>query len=132
MVLSRYDSRFQHGVHRRDRSYRRLPALQVTLHANANEIQWVVEAYALFLASLLLVGGSLGELYGRRIVFASGTTLFSNSMLASAPTIGCVAARGLQGIGAALLVPGSLAIISAFFRRRAAGEPLGYGRASAP
>ena len=105
-----------------------LPALQVTLHANANEIQWVVEAYALFLASLLLVGGSLGDFYGRRIVFAWGTTLFAvGSMLCGlAPTIGwLIAARGLQGIGAALLVPGSLAIISAFFPPASRGRAIG-------
>ena len=46
-----------------------LPAMQTTFHATANQIQWIIEAYALFLAALLLVGGSLGDLYGRRLVF---------------------------------------------------------------
>jgi MFS family permease len=53
-----------------------LPAMQAAFHATANQIQWIIEAYALFLASLLLVGGSLGDLYGRRIVFTSGVVIF--------------------------------------------------------
>ena len=105
-----------------------LPALQATFHANANQIQWVVETYALFLASLLLVGGSLGDLYGRRIVFASGVALFAASSVTCglAPTIlWLIVARGLQGIGAALLVPGSLAILSASFPPERRGRAIG-------
>ena len=105
-----------------------LPALQATFHANANQIQWVVETYALFLASLLLVGGSLGDLYGRRIIFTSGVALFAAGSVTCglAPTIAWLnAARGLQGIGAALLVPGSLAIISAFFPPESRGRAIG-------
>ena len=54
-----------------------LPALQNEFHASANQVQWVIESYALFLASLLLVGGSLGDRYGRRLVFAAGVALFA-------------------------------------------------------
>src|SRR5256885_15554375 len=89
-----------------------LPALQSALHATISDVQWVVESYALFLSALLLTGGSLGDLYSRRKVFAAGVTLFS---LASAwcgvsPNVShLIAARALQGVGGALLVPGSLA-----------------------
>ena len=105
-----------------------LPALQTAFHASASEIQWVIEVYALFLASLLLVGGSLGDLYGRRIIFASGVALFAiGSMLCGlAPSITwLITARGLQGVGAALLVPGSLAILSAFFPPESRGRAIG-------
>lgn len=105
-----------------------LPALQTGFHANANEIQWVVETYALFLASLLLVGGSLGDLYGRRVVFSCGVALFAAASVACglAPSIAVlIIARGVQGIGAALLVPGSLAIISAFFPTEQRGRAIG-------
>ncbi len=105
-----------------------LPALQRDLHATVMDVQWVVEAYALLLASLLLVGGSLGDLYGRRRIYLLGVGLFA---LASA---GCglavstgwlIAARGLQGLGAALLVPGSLALISASFAESERGRAIG-------
>src|SRR3954467_12127372 len=92
-----------------------LPALQSSLHATMADVQWVVEAYALFLAALLLLGGSLGDLYGRRRIFMAGVVLFT---LASAwcgvasDMRELIIARGLQGIGGALLVPGSLALIS--------------------
>ena len=105
-----------------------LPALQSGFHADANEIQWVIEAYALFLASLLLVGGSLGDRYGRRIVFAAGVALFAfgSAVCGFAPSIQwLIAARALQGVGAALLVPGSLAIISAFFPPQNRGRAIG-------
>ncbi len=105
-----------------------LPALQSGLHANADEIQWVIEAYALFLASLLLVGGSLGDRYGRRIVFASGVALFAvgSALCGLAPSIWwLIAARAVQGVGAALLVPGSLAILSAFFPEQSRGRAIG-------
>ncbi len=105
-----------------------LPALQASFHADANQIQWVIEAYALFLASLLLVGGSLGDRFGRRVVFAIGVALFAvGSILCGfSPNAAClIAARGLQGIGAALLVPGSLAILSAFFPQETRGRAIG-------
>jgi EmrB/QacA subfamily drug resistance transporter len=105
-----------------------LPALQSALHASATDIQWVVEAYALLLASLLLLGGSLGDLYGRRKVFLYGVLLFAigSSWCGVAPSIrSLIVARGVQGIGAALLVPGSLAIISASYTENDRGRAIG-------
>jgi EmrB/QacA subfamily drug resistance transporter len=105
-----------------------LPFLQKSLNSTAIGVQWVVEAYSLFLSALLLVGGSLGDRYGRRLVFLAGVTLFA---LASA---GCglansinqlIVARAVQGIGGALLVPGSLAIISASFSPKERGRAIG-------
>jgi EmrB/QacA subfamily drug resistance transporter len=105
-----------------------LPSIQQNLHATAAQMQWVVEAYALFLASLLLVGGALGDHFGRRRIFLTGIALFA---VASA---GCALARdvhmlvltrGLQGIGGALLVPGSLALISASFAEHERGRAIG-------
>ena len=105
-----------------------LPALQTSLHATARDIQWVVESYALLLASLLLLGGSLGDLYGRRKVFVSGVVLFAvgSAWCGVAPSIASlILARGLQGVGAALLVPGSLAIISASYSESERGGAIG-------
>jgi EmrB/QacA subfamily drug resistance transporter len=105
-----------------------LPALQSALGATISEVQWVVEAYALFLAALLLTGGALGDLYGRRNIFATGVAIF---ILASvwcglASNIhNLILARGLQGIGGALLVPGSLALISANFSEERRGRAIG-------
>lgn len=105
-----------------------LPALQHHLNATVLDVQWVVESYALFLAALLLVGGSLGDRFGRRMIYAMGIALFA---FASA---GCgisqsirqlIVARAVQGIGAALLVPGSLAIISASFNEERRGKAIG-------
>ena len=112
-----------------------LPAIQRDLQATASQAQWVVESYALFLAALLLVGGALGDRFGRRRVFLLGVALFAvglgraaRSRRASAQLI---AARAVQGIGAALLVPGSLALISASFPRRARARRSAPGPASA-
>ena len=105
-----------------------LPALQNALHASVTNIQWVVESYALLLASLLLLGGSLGDLYGRRKVFLSGVLLFAigSSWCGVATSItSLIVARGLQGIGAAFLVPGSLAIISASYAEDERGRAIG-------
>src|SRR5215472_11837292 len=88
-----------------------LPALQCALGATISEVQWVVEAYALLLAALLLTGGALGDLYGRRNVFATGVAVFTLASVwcGLAHTIrSLILGRGLQGIGGALLVPGSL------------------------
>src|SRR5471030_1389206 len=82
-----------------------LPALQSALGATLADVQWVVESYALFLATLLLIGGSLGDLYGRRKIFAIGVVLFSiaSAWCGLAPNIReLIFARGLQGIGGAL------------------------------
>jgi EmrB/QacA subfamily drug resistance transporter len=105
-----------------------LPALQADLHATANSLQWVVESYALFLASLLLLGGSAGDLYGRRKCFVFGVLVFAvGSMCCGfAPSIGIlIAARAFQGVGAAFLVPGSLAIITASFPASERGAAIG-------
>src|SRR5712692_8196094 len=105
-----------------------LPALQSALHATLADVQWVVESYALFLAALLLIGGSLGDLYGRRKIFAVGVVLFSvaSAWCGLAPNIRqLIIARGLQGIGGALLVPGSLALISANFSQKDRGRAIG-------
>lgn len=105
-----------------------LPALQSALHATLAEVQWVVESYALFLAALLLIGGSLGDLYGRRKIFAAGVVLFTiaSAWCGLAPNIGqLIVARGIQGIGGALLVPGSLALISANFSQKERGRAIG-------
>src|SRR5258708_8044297 len=105
-----------------------LPALQSGLHATITDVQWVVESYALFLAALLLTGGSLGDLYSRRKVFAIGVILFSvaSAWCGLAANIGqLIAARCVQGIGGALLVPSSLALISVSFSSEERGRAIG-------
>lgn len=105
-----------------------LPALQGAFHASASEIQWVIESYALFLASLLLVGGSLGDRYGRRKLFTLGVALFAVGSVLCGLSPGIwwlIGSRGLQGVGAALLVPESLAIITAFFPEQSRGRAIG-------
>jgi EmrB/QacA subfamily drug resistance transporter len=105
-----------------------LPSIQTELGASVAAIQWVVNAYLLFLGALVLVGGSLGDKLGRRTVFITGIAIFT---LASA---GCgfapnaaalIAARAVQGVGAALLVPSSLAIIGAVFDVNERGKAIG-------
>src|SRR5215510_179680 len=93
-----------------------LPALQGDLHATITDVQWVIEAYALFLGSLILVGGSMGDQLGRKRTFLGGVVVFTFASIAcglAGSTRALIAARALQGIGAGFLVPGSLAIISA-------------------
>lgn len=105
-----------------------LPALQSSLHATVSQVQWVVESYALLLSSLLLLGGSLGDLYGRARIFNFGVVLFALGSAACgfAPSItSLIVARGVQGAGAALLVPGSLALISASFSEKDRGRAIG-------
>ena len=95
-----------------------LPALQRELSASLTDVQWVVEAYALFLAALLLVGGAAGDRFGRRRVFLVGVVIFAAASAWCGLAVGVrqlIVARAVQGVGAALLVPGSLAIISAAF-----------------
>src|SRR5215204_2117309 len=105
-----------------------LPAIQERLNATAIDAQWIVEAYALFLAALILVGGSLGDHYGRRRVFSLGVAMFAAASvlcgLASSPEQ-LIVARAVQGVGGALLVPGSLAIISASFDEERRGRAIG-------
>ena len=105
-----------------------LPALQRELGASVAGVQWVVEAYALFLSALLLLGGSMADRFGRRRVYAGGIVLFA----AASATCGLagsvralVVARAAQGAGAALLVPGSLALISASFPAGERGRAIG-------
>jgi EmrB/QacA subfamily drug resistance transporter len=105
-----------------------LPAIQRALRASAGQAQWVVEAYALLLAALLLVGGALGDRFGRRRTFVAGVLLFAVASLACALSRSAqqlIAARALQGVGGALLVPGSLALISACFPREERGRAFG-------
>jgi EmrB/QacA subfamily drug resistance transporter len=105
-----------------------LPTMQQELHASAANVQWVVEAYSLFLAALILVGGSLGDRLGRRRIFVTGIVLFTLASIACglAPVISVlILARAVQGIGGALLVPGSLAIISASFDEQRRGAAIG-------
>jgi EmrB/QacA subfamily drug resistance transporter len=105
-----------------------LPALQNSFGASVVGVQWVVEAYGLTLAALILLGGSMGDLFGRRQMFLLGVTMFAiASMLCGlASSIGqLIAARAAQGVGAAFLVPGSLALISASFDERERGQAIG-------
>ena len=105
-----------------------LPFLQTNLNATAIGIQWVVEAYSLFLSALLLVGGSLGDRYGRRLVFNIGVVVFALASIAcglAANIEQLIAARAVQGIGGALLVPGSLAMISSSFNEKERGKAIG-------
>ena len=105
-----------------------LPVLQTELHATLTEVQWVIEAYALFLGALILVGGSLGDQLGRRRVFLRGVVLFTIASAfcgAAGSPMQLIAGRALQGLGAALLVPGSLAIINATFPEGERGRAIG-------
>src|SRR5512133_2515344 len=105
-----------------------LPALQTSLNATAADVQWVIESYALLLSALLLVGGSLGDHYGRRRVFLLGVVIFAiaSGLCGFAGNIRQLsAARAVQGFGAALLVPGSLAIISNSFSEQERGRAIG-------
>jgi EmrB/QacA subfamily drug resistance transporter len=105
-----------------------LPAIQSDLDTGLAGQQWIVEAYLLTLVSLMLVGGSLGDLYGRKRLFIIGLAGFgvTSVLCAVAPTDETlVAARALQGIAGALLVPGSLAILAATFEGEARGRAVG-------
>jgi EmrB/QacA subfamily drug resistance transporter len=105
-----------------------LPAIRATLHGGLADQQWVVEAYLLTLSALLLVGGSLGDLFGRRRVFAIGTTAFGTFSLvcAVAPSSGVlIAARAVQGIAGALLVPSTLALIMDTFENHERAAAIG-------
>jgi EmrB/QacA subfamily drug resistance transporter len=105
-----------------------LPIMQRSFHATAADLQWVIEAYSLFLSALILVGGSLGDRLGRRRIFAFGIAIFTIASVAcgAAPNIGVlIVARCIQGVGGACLVPGSLAIISAAFDTDSRGKAIG-------
>ena len=105
-----------------------LPAIQANFHATVVDVQWVVESYGLFLAALILVGGSLGDLFGRRLIFLVGVSIFAVASAACGAASNIhqlIIARSIQGVGAALLVPGSLAIISASFDEQSRGRAIG-------
>ena len=105
-----------------------LPALQANLRATITDVQWVVEAYTLFLSALILVGGAMGDQFGRKRIFLFGVVSFTAASIfcgiAPSPRV-LIVARALQGIGAAFLVPGSLAIISATFDDAERGRAIG-------
>jgi EmrB/QacA subfamily drug resistance transporter len=105
-----------------------LPSMQTGLGASGSQVQWVVEAYALFLSALLLVGGSMGDIFGRRRIFVIGVTVFAAASVwcGVAPNVQqLIAARCLQGVGGAMLVPNSLALISSCFPPETRGKAIG-------
>lgn len=105
-----------------------LPVIQEALDATGADLLWIINAYLLMLASFILIGGSLGDHYGRKRIFRIGIIIFSAASLVCglAPTTGIlIIARAIQGIGGALMVPGSLAIISATFAPQERGKAIG-------
>jgi MFS family permease len=105
-----------------------LPVIQRDLNATATDVQWIVEAYSLFLAALILVGGALGDHFGRRRIFATGIAVFILASIwcgFSSNVLQLILARAIQGIGGALLVPGSLSIISASTSSEQRGRAIG-------
>jgi EmrB/QacA subfamily drug resistance transporter len=105
-----------------------LPALQRSLGATLANSQWVVEAYELMLAAFLLVGGSAGDRFGRRRVFVIGVLIFtaSSAVCGSSGSVAMlISARAFQGVGGALLIPGSLALLSASFDKEQRGRAIG-------
>jgi EmrB/QacA subfamily drug resistance transporter len=105
-----------------------LPALQNSFGASVVGVQWVVESYGLTLAALILVGGSMGDLFGRRRMFLVGVAIFAIASMACglAASLGqLIVFRGIQGIGAAFMIPGSLALISASFEENERGRAIG-------
>ncbi|UPG92557.1 DHA2 family efflux MFS transporter permease subunit [Luteibacter aegosomatissinici] len=105
-----------------------LPAIQQAMNATTADAQWVMESYALLLSALLLVGGVLGDRFGRRRMFATGAVVFTLASVACAAAPGITAliiARGAQGLGAALLVPGSLSLITSAYPKERRGRAIG-------
>jgi EmrB/QacA subfamily drug resistance transporter len=105
-----------------------IPVLQKSFGATVSDTQWIVDAYAIVLASLMLAGGAIGDHVGRRRVFGAGVALFAAASAwcgAAATPHQLIAARTVQGLGAAMLVPGSLAIISAVFPPEERGRAIG-------
>ena len=105
-----------------------LPAIQQALHADAASTQWIVNAYLLLLGALVLVGGSAADLYGRRRIFLLGIAVFTLASIACglAPNITVlVVSRAVQGLGAALLTPASLAMLGATFDEHERSHAIG-------
>src|SRR5690349_8499409 len=105
-----------------------LPTMEKDLHVSLASLEWVVIAYALTFASLLITGGKLADLYGRRRIFVVGLAVFTLSSLACglAPSAGfLIGARAVQGVGAALMNPATLSIIVATFPPRQRGQAIG-------
>jgi EmrB/QacA subfamily drug resistance transporter len=105
-----------------------LPALQSSLHATVADVQWVIELYGLFLSALILVGGALGDSLGRRAMFLLGIAGFAVASAGcglSSSIRSLLVWRSVQGIAAAFLVPGSLAIISSSFDQKFRGQAIG-------
>jgi EmrB/QacA subfamily drug resistance transporter len=105
-----------------------LPSIERDLHVSISSLAWVVTAYALTFAALLITGGKLGDLFGRRRIFIVGIAIFTLSSLAGglAPSAGfLIGARAVQGVGAALMNPASLSIITATFPPRERGQAIG-------
>ena len=110
-----------------------LPAIRASYGAGAAEVQWVVNAYLLPLSALLLLGGALGDHFGRRRLLLFGTSLFTvaSVLCALAPSLGLLfAARAAQGIGAALLLPNSLALLNAAYEGEKRGQAVGIWAAA--
>src|ERR1700675_4358216 len=105
-----------------------LPAIQQALHADAASTQWIVNAYLLLLGALVLVGGSAADLYGRRRIFLLGIAVFALASIACglSPDITVlVISRAVQGLGAALLTPASLAMLGATFDQHERSHTIG-------
>ncbi len=105
-----------------------IPVLQSELNATIPQVQWIMEAYALFMSSLMLLGGALGDKFGRKRIFALGIVLFTGASIwcgLSPSTSQLIIARAFQGAGGALLVPGSLAIINISFSDERRGIAIG-------
>src|SRR5438309_7506395 len=105
-----------------------LPSIERSLHMSISSLEWIVTAYALTFAALLITGGKLGDLYGRRKMFMAGLVVFTLASLACgvAPNAGfLIGARMVQGVGAALMNPATLSIITATFPPRQRGQAIG-------
>ena len=105
-----------------------LPSIQRSLHMSISSLEWIVTAYALTFAALLITGGKLGDLYGRKRMFIAGLVVFTLASLACglAPSAGfLIGARAVQGVGAALMNPATLSIITATFPPKERGQAIG-------
>ena len=105
-----------------------LPSIQRSLHMSISSLEWIVTAYALTFAALLITGGKLGDLYGRRKLFTLGLAVFTLASLACglAPNAGfLIGARAVQGVGAALMNPATLSIITTTFAPKERGQAIG-------